>query len=112
MCSALLIGGANVAQAKTNYPEARKVDTTDVYFGTKVADPYRWLENDTTAETAKWVKEENSITQNYLSKIPFRNNVKKRITELANFEKMSTPFRVKDKYYYFKNNGLQNQSVL
>lgn len=112
MCSALLIGGASVAQAKTNYPEARKVDTTDVYFGTKVADPYRWLENDTTAETAKWVKEENSITQNYLSKIPFRNDVKKRITELANFEKMSTPFKVKDKYYYFKNNGLQNQSVL
>ncbi len=111
MCS-LLITGSNAMQAKVNYPVAKKVNVTDDYFGTKVADPYRWLENDNSAETAEWVAAENKVTQKYLSSIPFRADVKKRITELANFEKWGTPFKVKDKYYFFKNNGLQNQSVL
>ena len=100
------------AQQKINYPKAKTVDTVDDYFGTKVADPYRWLEDDNSTETAQWVKAENEITQAYLKKIPFRDKVKARLTELANYPKMGTPFYVKDKIYYFKNDGLQNQSVL
>ena len=112
MCSALLVGTAIGTNAKVNYPETKRVDTVDVYFGTKVADPYRWLEDDHSEETAQWVKAENKVTQDYLAKIPFRNDIKKRITELANFTKWGTPFKVNEKYYYFKNDGLQNQSVL
>lgn len=110
MASAIVLGTA--AQAKVNYPVTRTCDTVDVYFGTAVPDPYRWLEDDNSTETAQWVKAQNKVTQDYLAKIPFRNDVKKRITELANFTKWGTPFKVKDKYYYFKNDGLQNQSVL
>ncbi len=111
MCSSMILG-AGVCQAAIKYPVAKKVDVTDDYFGTKVADPYRWLENDTSAETAEWVKAENKVTQDYLKRIPFRQDVRRRITELANYEKMGAPFKVKGKYYYFDNNGLQNQSVL
>jgi len=94
------------------YPETRKVDTVDNYFGTKVADPYRWLENDTTAETAAWVESENKVTQNYLSQIPFRDNIKNRLTEIWNYEKISAPYRKGDYYFYSKNDGLQNQAVV
>ena len=111
MSSALLLGVAAQAAAP-KYPQAKRVDTVDVYFGTPVADPYRWLEDDNSAETEAWVKAENKLTQDYLSRIPFRKAVRKRITELANYEKMGTPFKVKNKYYHFDNNGLQNQSVL
>lgn len=92
MCSALLIAGSAAAQQKINYPKARTVDVVDDYFGTKVADPYRWLEDDNSDETAVWVKAENEITQDYLKKIPFRDKVKARLTELANYAKMGTPF--------------------
>lgn len=95
------------------YPDTRK-DTTvwDDYFGTKVADPYRWLENDTSAETAAWVKAENEVTQGYLSKIPFRDAIKKRYEALYNYEKYSAPFKEGQYTYYYKNTGLQNQNVL
>ena len=112
MCSALLLGCSAIAEARVTYPQARRVDTVDVYFGTQVPDPYRWLEDDRSQETAQWVKAENKVTQDYLSKIPFRNDIKRRLTELANYTKWGTPFIVKGKYYYFKNDGLQNQSVL
>ena len=112
MCAALLIAGSAAAQQKINYPQAKTVDVVDDYFGTKVADPYRWLEDDNSSETAQWVQAENDITQAYLSKIPFRDKIRARITELANYAKMGTPFYVKDKIYYFYNDGLQNQSVL
>ncbi len=105
MCSRMIL-------AAMKYPVAKKVAVTDDYFGTKVADPYRWLENDTSAETAEWVKAENEVTQDYLKRIPFRQDVRKRITELADYEKMDAPFKVNGKYYYLDNNGLQNQSVL
>ena len=112
MCTTL-IAGASMAQARTiDYPDARRVDTVDTYFGTEVPDPYRWLEDDNSEETAQWVKQQNKISHDYLSHLPGRADVKKRITELANYEKMGTPFKVKGKYYFFKNNGLQNQSVL
>lgn len=97
---------------KIKYPLTRKVDTVDNYFGTKVADPYRWLENDTSAETAIWVKEENEVTNNYLSKIPFREKIREKLTKIWNYPKYGVPFREGPWYFYYKNNGLQNQSVL
>ena len=98
---------------EVKYPETKK-DTTvkDDYFGTVVHDPYRWLENDTSAETAAWVKAENEVTQNYLGQIPFREAIKKRYETLFNFEKYSAPFKQGKFTYYYKNSGLQNQSVL
>ena len=108
--SAGLVGCSG--QIKLDYPETKKVDTVDVYFGTQVADPYRWLEDDNSAETAEWVKAQNAVTDSYLEKIPFRNKLKEKLTALTNYEKMGTPWKEEGKYYYFKNNGLQNQSVL
>ena len=112
MAIAFAAGNALAAQPKINYPAAERQDTVDNYFGTQVPDPYRWLEDDNSAATAQWVKAENKITQDYLSRIPFRNAVRKRITELANYQKMGTPFIVAGKQYFFFNDGLQNQSVL
>ena len=89
-----------------------KVDTVDVYFGTEVADPYRWLENDTSSATAAWVTAQNEVTNDYLAQIPFRQQLLDRLTSLTNYEKIGTPFKRNDKYYFFKNDGLQNQSVL
>ena len=95
------------------YPETRMDETVvDDYFGTKVADPYRWLENDTSAETAKWVKEQNEVTQDYLSHIPFRSALKDRLTQLVNYERYSMPSKKHGRYIYSKNDGLQNQSVI
>jgi prolyl oligopeptidase len=96
-----------------NYPETRK-DTTvvDNYFGTNVADPYRWLEDDQSAETEAWVKAQNELTFGYLGKIPYRDAITTRLTELWDYEKYSAPSVHGDYTYYFKNDGLQNQSVL
>lgn len=94
------------------YPETKKVDTTDNYFGTSISDPYRWLENDTTAETAAWVESQNKVTQNYLSQIPYREQIKNSLTEIWNYEKISAPYRKGEYYYYSKNDGLQNQAVI
>ncbi len=94
------------------YPQTKKVDTTDDYFGTKIADPYRWLEDDNSDETKKWVDEENKVTFDYLGKIPFRQQMKDRLTQVWNFEKMSAPFKRGNYYFFYKNDGLQNQSVL
>lgn len=99
-------------QQKLAYPETAKVDTVDVYFGTEVPDPYRWLENDTSEATAAWVKAQNQVTNAYLAKIPFRNALLNRLTDLANYEKIGAPFKKHGKYYFYKNDGLQNQSVL
>lgn len=97
---------------KLTYPKAKKTDVTDDYFGTKVADPYRWLEDDNAAETAKWVKAENKVTDAWLEKIPFRDEIRNRLTKLWNYPRYGVPFH-KGKYYFFtKNNGIQNQSVL
>jgi prolyl oligopeptidase len=94
------------------YPQAKKVNQVDDYFGTKVADPYRWLEDDNSAETKAWVDEENKVTFSYLDKIPFRENVKKRLTQLWNYEKLTAPVKKAGMYFSFYNNGLQNQAVL
>ncbi|MCE9540917.1 MAG: prolyl oligopeptidase family serine peptidase [Bacteroidetes bacterium] len=99
-------------QKKLQYPSSRKKDTVDTYFGTKVADPYRWLEDDKSAETGDWVKAQNIVTYDYLSTIPFREKMKERLTKIWNFEKRSTPFKKKNYYFFYKNDGIQNQSVL
>ncbi|QNL51256.1 S9 family peptidase [Olivibacter sp. SDN3] len=94
------------------YPETKKEEVVDNYFGKEVADPYRWLENDTAADTKAWVAAENKVTNDYLSQIPFRDAMKERLEKLWNYEKVSAPFKEGAYTYYFKNDGLQNQSVL
>lgn len=93
-------------------PPTKKVEQTDTYFGTKVSDPYRWLEDDNSAETKKWVVTQNQVTNSYLTKIPFREQVKKRLTEIWNFEKQSAPFKKAGVLFFYKNDGIQNQNVL
>ena len=95
-----------------NYPLTKTVTQTDDYFDIKVNDPYRWLENDTAADTKDWVIRENNVTNAYLSKIPFRDLIKKKLANLWDYEKFSAPFKEGAFTYYYKNNGLQNQSVL
>ena len=99
-------------QNNVNYPQTKKGETVDVYFDTKVADPYRWLEDDKSEETASWVKAQNVVTYDYLSKIPFRDALKSRMEKLWNYEKIGAPTKEGNYTYYFKNNGLQNQSVM
>ncbi len=94
------------------YPQTKKVDTIDIYFGDSINDPYRWLEDDRSAETEAWVKAENEVTFGYLNKIPFRNQIKERLEKLWNYEKISAPFKEGNYTYFYKNDGLQNQSVL
>lgn len=93
------------------YPDTKKDSTTDNYFGTIIADPYRWLENDTSAETKVWVDAQNKVTQNYLEQIPYRNDIKTRLTEIWNYPKESAPFKVGEYYLFTKNDGLQNQNI-
>jgi prolyl oligopeptidase len=100
------------AQTKINYPETKKIDHVDTYFDEKINDPYRWLEDDRSAATEAWVKAQNVVTYGYLEQIPYRNQLKTRMEKLWNYEKISAPFKEGDFTYYFKNNGLQNQSVL
>ena len=100
------------AVAQVTYPKAHKDNTVDVYFGEKVADPYRWLEDDMSAQTAEWVDAENAVTRKYLDNIPMRKNILKRLKETANYEKIGIPFKRQGKWYVYRNNGLQNQSVL
>ena len=111
MMMATLATTAVTAQG-LQYPKAAKDGIVDEYFGTKVADPYRWLENDTSAQTAAWVEAENKVTNAYLAKIPFRGKLLKRMTELSNYERLSAPRKRHGKWYFFKNDGLQNQSVM
>ena len=94
------------------YPATVKTDSVDTYFNTKVSDPYRWLENDTTKATGEWVKSQNEVTFGYLNAIPFRDQIKKRLEEVFNYERLTAPFKEGEYFYFYKNDGLQNQSVL
>ena len=95
------------------YPEAPSDNTTDTYFGTTVPDPYRPLENDTAASTLAWVEAERAVTENYLSRIPFRDKLRERISGFNNYTKQGTPWKWHDgRYYFSKNDGLKNQSVI
>jgi prolyl oligopeptidase len=98
--------------AQLQYPVTKKVDTIDSYHGIKVADPYRWLENDNSAETKAWVKAQNEVTNAYLAKIPFKDGFKKRIEAVINYAKYSAPQKKGEWFYFYKNDGLQNQNVL
>ncbi|WP_394974478.1 prolyl oligopeptidase family protein [uncultured Croceitalea sp.] len=95
-----------------NYPTTQEVDTVDTYFGTKVQDPYRWLEDDRSPETEAWVKTQNKTTFGYLDSIPFREDLKNRLQKLWNYEKLGSPFKEGEYTYFYKNNGLQNQYVV
>src|SRR4029079_19170329 len=105
-------GVAQQMNKTNNYPVARKSDQVDDYHGVKVADPYRWLEDLDSAETRKWVEEENKQTFAYLAEIPARTTIKERLTKLWNYEKYGVPFKEGNRYFYTRNSGLQNQSVL
>ena len=110
--SALALTATTMTAQKKIYPNAPKDGTVDTYFGVKIPDSFRPLEADRSKETAEWVAAENKITNEYLAKIPFRGKLLKRLKEVADYEKVGAPFKKNGKWYVFKNNGLQNQSVL
>ena len=97
---------------KINYPSTKKVPKVDRYFGTEVIDNYRWLENDNAVETKNWVDKQNKTTFSYLENIPFRNQIKNRLEQLWDYDKVSAPFKEGDYTYFYKNSGLQNQYVV
>ena len=109
---AVLACAATLTAQGLTYPVTRTVDHVDTYHGTRVSDPYRWLEDDTSAETAKWVEAQNKVTFAYLEKIPYRAQLLKRLTSLYDYAKYGQPTRRGDTYFFSKNDGLQNQSVL
>ncbi len=112
LAMALALTTALSAQAPLAYPPTRKADVVDDFFGTKVADPYRWLEDDNSPETKAWVEAQNKVTFGYLEQIPQRAKIQARITKLWDFEKYSAPFKRGKRYFYSYNTGLQNQAVL
>src|SRR5215813_3447345 len=109
----LFAAGVNQQMIKlNNYPPARKSDQVDDYHGVKVADPYRWLEELDSEETRDWVEAQNKLSFGYLAAIPERTTIKDRLTKLWNYEKYGIPFKEGNHYFYSRNSGLQNQSVL
>jgi prolyl oligopeptidase len=112
LLSALTLGTAAASGQTISYPTAPHDGTVDEYFGVKVSDPFRPLENDTSAATKAWVEAENAVTHAYLSKIPFRDKLLSRLKTVVNYEKVGVPFEEHGKWYFYRNNGLQNQSVL
>src|SRR5687768_4755450 len=107
-----LLWSACTSTGKLSYPGTRKDEVNDDYFGTTVSDPYRWLEDDRSEETAEWVKEQNAVTFKYLEEIPYRDKIKARLTEIWNYPRFSPISHYNGHYFYYKNDGLQNQSVL
>jgi prolyl oligopeptidase len=110
--TAIIIMNSCNEPARLNYPETRKSDHVDVYFDTEIPDPYRWLEDDNSDETAEWVKAQNEVTFAYLESIPFRAKIRNRLTEIWDYPRYSSPIRAGKYYFFFKNDGMQNQSVL
>jgi len=109
----LILSSCNTSdRGKIVYPDTKKVDVEDNYFGTVVKDPYRWLEDDNSEETASWVKAQNEVTFAFLNQIPFRDVIRKRLAEMWNYEKYTAPFKEGEYTYFYKNDGLQNQYVV
>jgi len=108
----MVLLSSNHSNSQIVYPATAKEKVVDTYFGVEVKEPYRWLENDTSKVTAAWVKAQNKVTYDYLGQIPFRRELKKRLTALLNYPKYGAPFKKNGQYFFYKNNGLQNQSVL
>ena len=100
------------APEELRYPVTEKGETIDTYFDTTIADPYRWLEDDYSNSTKAWVSKQNAFTSSYMRKIPYRRKIEKRLTEIWNYPSQRMPFKKGDKYYFYKNDGLQSQSVL
>src|SRR6266508_4588530 len=107
-----LVGSTVLLAQPFQYPATKKGDQVDVYHGTQVADPYRWLEDDNSPQTAAWVEAQNKVTFAYLNQIPERAQLKERLTRLWNFERYGVPFKEGGRYVFSKNDGLQNQGVL
>jgi len=99
-------------QGKLEYPVSKKVDQVDDFFGTQVADPYRWMEDDQSADVKEWIEQQNNLTFPYLESIPFREKIRKRLNDVYNYPRYSSPFRAGEYYFFYKNDGLQNQSVI
>lgn len=97
---------------KLEYPETKKVDTVDTYFGVEIADPYRWLEDDMSEETKAWVTAQNQLTFGFLDSIPYRDQINKKLSEMWNYERLGSPFKEGNYTYYYKNDGLQDHAVL
>ena len=112
LATALAVAMSFGQEGPMHYPSARKSDQVDGYHGTRVADPYRWLEDPDSAETREWVGRENALTFDYLRRLPMREKLKERLTELWNYPRYSPPFREGGRYFFFRNDGLQNQRVL
>lgn len=108
----IMMIGCKPESQKITYPETEKDGTVDNYFGQEIADPYRWLEDDNSQKTADWVQAENAITNEYLNSIPFRSQLKSRYEKIWNYPKVGIPFKEGGRYFFYKNDGLQNQSVL
>src|SRR5262245_28372367 len=111
---ALMAATTRAGDGPLKYPPTKRTDHVDTLHGVKVPDPYRWLEQDvrTSKEVADWVEVQSKFTEKYLARIPERDFLKRRLTELWNYEKYSAPFKAGQRYFYSKNDGLQNQSVL
>src|SRR4051812_3461154 len=112
VCAAILASTALAAQQALQYPVAKKGEQVDVYHGTRVADPYRWMEDDMSKDTAAWVEAENKVTFPYLEAIPYRAQLQARVKQLNDYPKYGSPFRKGPYYFFTKNDGLQDQSVL
>ncbi|MGQ9672211.1 MAG: prolyl oligopeptidase family serine peptidase [Candidatus Aminicenantales bacterium] len=112
LSAVFLVAGCKARQAALTYPQTEKVEVVDNYFGTKVADPYRWLEDDRSEKVKVWVEAQNKLTFDYLARIPFRERIRQRLTEIYNYPRYSAPFRAGEYYFFYKNDGLQNQSVI
>jgi prolyl oligopeptidase len=114
ICFCLLISFFFITgfDTRVDYPRSKTVDVFDTYHGQVVTDPYRWLEDDKSSETAMWVEAQNKITFDYLESIPEKDKINNRLTEIWDYEKVSAPFKRGGKYFYYKNEGLQNQSIL
>ena len=110
--TSIFVAQENNEKIKLKYTKTKKVDTVTNYFGTDVKDPYRWLEDDRSEETGAWVENQNEVTYGYLDKIPFRDELKERLTSIWNYEKVGAPFKEGDYTYFYKNDGLQNQYVI
>ena len=103
----LIVSCKSPAGKKIEYPVTKKGDVVDNYFGTEVADPYRWLEDDRSEETAAWVAEQNKVTFGYLETIPTREEIKKRLEKMWNYEKFTSPYKKGEYTYFSRNDGLQ-----
>ena len=112
LLTGMITGAAPLVAQTLQYPDARKSDVVDVYHGTRVADPYRWLEDPDAPESRAWIEAQNRVTEAYLAAIPTRATIRDRLTKLWNYPKYGSPFRKAQRYFFFKNDGLQNQSVL